>query len=52
MSLTILTTYGKEPFFLGVSETSEAVIKKKKKIEENIKYYIDILFILKQIKYL
>lgn len=31
--LTILTTYGKEPFFIGVSATSDAVTEEKEKIE-------------------
>lgn len=33
MPLTILTTYGKEPFLIGVSATSDAVTEEKEKIE-------------------
>jgi hypothetical protein len=32
MLLTIFTTYGKDLFLIGVSATSEAVIKEKEKI--------------------
>jgi len=31
MPLTILTTYGKERFLIGVSATSDAVTKEKEK---------------------
>jgi len=33
MSLTILTTYGKEPLLFGVSATSDAVTEEEEKIE-------------------
>ena len=32
MPLTILATYGKEPFLIGVSATSDAVTEEKEKI--------------------
>jgi hypothetical protein len=33
MPLTILATYGKEPFLFGVSETSDAVTEEKEEFK-------------------
>jgi hypothetical protein len=41
LSLTIFTTYGKEPFLIGVSATSDAVTEEKEKIGINTKHCID-----------
>jgi hypothetical protein len=51
MPLTILITYGKELFLIGVSATSDAVTKEKEENEINTKSYI-FIFILKQLRYL
>ena len=51
MPLTILTTYGKEPFLFGVSATSDAVTEEKEKIEIKPNT-TQTFFILKQLRYL